>query len=112
MSNQNPGWDQSVAKFGVTASIGGSALTAGQRATGSIVIPGASALLKQNTSYAQSVGAVAIASPAFAGGPGAGFTWNAYIDDASVTDQVTVEVTCIAAGTPTAGVYAVSLLPL
>ncbi len=104
-------WNQSVARFAVTGSIGGSALTAGQRATGSVVIPGASALAKQNTSYAQSVGAVVSCSPAFAGGPGGGFTWNAYIDDASVTDQVTVEVTCIAAGTPVAGVYAVSVQP-
>lgn len=108
MANQES-WNASIARFGVTGSIGGSALTAGQRATGSIVIPGASALAKQNTAYAQSVGAVVSCSPAFAGGPGAGFTWNAYIDDASVTDQVTVEVTCIAAGTPVAGVYAVSV---
>ncbi len=98
-------WDASKALVGVTASIGGSALTAGQRATGSVVIPGASALAKQNTAYANSVIAVVLASPAFAGGPGAGFTVDAYIDDASVTDQVTVAVTCVAAGTPTAGAY-------
>ena len=105
-------WNQSVARQGVTGSIGGSALTAGQTATGSVVIPGASALAKQNTNYAQTVGAVITCSPAFSGGPGAGFVWNAYLDDSSVTDQVTVEVTCIVAGTPTAGSYAVQVTPL
>ncbi len=104
-------WNQSVARVGVTGSIGGSALTAGERATGSVVIPGASALAKQNTAYANSVLAVVLASPAFAGGPGAGFTVDAYIDDASVTDQVTVAVTCVASGTPTAGAYCVLVLP-
>jgi hypothetical protein len=104
-------WNQSIARIGVTASIGGSALTAGEVATGSVVIPGASALAKQNAAYQQSVGAVVVASPAFAGGPGTGFVVDAYIDDASVTDQVTVAVTCVAAGTPTAGVYCVMLIP-
>lgn len=105
-------WNQSVARQGVTGSIGGSALTAGQTATGSIVIPGASSLLKQNTDYSPSVGAVLSCSPAFTGGPGAGFVWNAYLDDATTADQVTVVVTCVVAGTPTAGVYAVQVTPL
>ena len=105
-------WNASISRLGVTGIIGGSAMTAGERVTGSVIIPGASVLAKQNTAYQQSVGAVVSASPAFAGGPGAGFTVDAYIDDAIVTDQVTVAVTCIAAGTPVAGVYAVSVLPL
>ena len=104
-------WDTSVAKFGLTPSIGGAALTAGERATGSVVIPGASALLKANPNYVTQIGAVLMASPAFTGGPGAGFTVNAYLDDATVTDQVTVAVTAVAAGTPAAGQYAVFVLP-
>ena len=49
-------WDTSVAKVGLTPSIGGAALTAGERATGSVVIPGASALLKANPSVVTSTG--------------------------------------------------------
>lgn len=104
-------WDTSVAKVGLTPSIGGAALTAGERATGSVVIPGASALLKANPNYATQIGAALMASPAFTGGPGAGFTVDAYLDDATVTDQVTVAVTAVAAGTPTAGVYTVFVMP-
>ena len=106
-------WDASLVKSAVTASLGGSPVTTGASITASVVIPGASVLLKQNTAYQNPVLATASCSPAFAGGPGAGFVWMAYIDDSSVTDQVTVRVTNVTGGTltPTAGVYLIQVEP-
>lgn len=88
------------AYYGPTGSIGGAALAAGASASGSVVIPGASAIMAN--------GGVIVVSPATPGAPGAGFHWVGYMD-ASTTDQVDVEVTNVSGsiGTPTASEYMV-----
>jgi hypothetical protein len=104
-------WDQSIAKIVWTGSIGGSPVAGGASATGTVSMPGASALLAYNSSYQAPSGGTLQISPAFAGGPGAGFVWQAYLDG-STTDQIDVEVTNVTSGslTPTAGIYCVTLL--
>jgi hypothetical protein len=78
----------------VTASIGGSALTAGQCASGTATATGALTTM------------AASASPNTY--PGAGFSWTAQVTSANT---VTVYVCAIAAGTPTASTYNVALGP-
>lgn len=81
------------ALIATTAAIGGSALTAGQVATGTVSVPGARA-----------------GNPVQVGPntyPGDGFVWSGYV---SANDTVTVRVTCIAAGTPASSTYNVKVL--
>lgn len=78
---------------GATSAIGGSALTVGQRATGTVSVTGAT------------TGMAVACSPV--SDPGAGFVWHAYVSSAGT---VTVWVTCIAIGTPSAVVYNVRVL--
>ena len=84
---------------GTTSSIGGSALTLGQTATGTVSVSGASA--------AVAAGATIIATPVTQGDPGAGFVVQAYL---SGSDTITVSVICIVAGTPTATTYNVKVI--
>jgi hypothetical protein len=78
---------------GTTGSIGGSALTAGQCASGT-------------ASVANSTASMAVAvSPATY--PGDGYTWQGYI---SAAGTVTVKVCAISAGTPTASAYNVRVI--
>lgn len=79
---------------GTSASLGGSAMTAGQRITASVTITGAT------------VGMVATCNPQT--DPGAGFVWHAFV---SAANTVTVCLTAALAGTPTASVYSVRVLP-
>ncbi len=104
-------WDQSVAKIGWTGSIGGASVAAGASVTGTVVINGASAVLGYNSAYDKPTGGTVQASPSFAGGPGAGFQWTAYLH-ATEVDTIVVEVQNCTAGalTPTAGVYSVTIL--
>jgi hypothetical protein len=88
-----------VALSGVTGSIGGSALTLGQQATGPVAISGASS--------AVAAGATVSVTPVTSGNPGNGFIWQGYI---SATDTVTVQVICLVAGTPTATTYNVRVI--
>jgi hypothetical protein len=84
---------------GVTGSIGGSALSLGACATGTVSITGASTAVS-------SLGAVIVVTPNTF--PGAGFDWNrAYL---SATDTVTVQVCADVAGTPTASTYNVKVI--
>jgi len=78
----------------VSASIGGSSLSAGACTSGAVTVNGASA----------SSGLTVKATPNT--DPGAGFTWGAFISSANT---VTVRVCAIAAGTPTASTYDVSV---
>jgi hypothetical protein len=82
---------------GVSAAVGGGALTLGQVATGTASIAGASAMI--------AAGGVVKATPNTY--PGDGFVWGAYLSGA---DTITVVVTCITAGTPTSSTYNVSLV--
>jgi hypothetical protein len=82
-----------AALSGVSASLNPGAMTAGQRATVTVGITGAV------------VGTVPSCSPQT--DPGAGFIWHCFVSSANV---VTVCLTCIAAGTPTASVYDVRVL--
>ena len=75
---------------GTTGSIGGSALTAGTCATGTVTINGATTSM------------VAEASPVTY--PGAAFEWNAYVSAAN-TVTVSVCTNLAAGGTPTASAY-------
>jgi len=86
---------------GVTAAIGGSALTAGQTVSSTVKVPGASA--------AVAAGAAIQATPVLNGAPGPGFTWNAFLTTAK--DVVEVVVTCIANGTPIATKFNVKVVP-
>jgi hypothetical protein len=109
----NPvGWNGSLALFGITGSIGGSSISAGASATGTISIPGASALVQANGSFANVSGATIEVTPNFQGGPGNGFIWRGYLD-ASTTDLIDIVVTNVTSGslTPTAGTYAVKVTP-
>ena len=85
-----------AALVGTTSSIGGSPLTLGQQATGTASITGASA--------AVAAGAVIQATPV--SDPGDGFTWTASLTG---TDNVTVKVICLVAGTPASVVYNVKI---
>jgi len=83
---------------GVSASIGGGALTLGQCATGTVSITGASAAVTS--------GATITATPNTF--PGTGIEWNrSYI---SAADTVTVQVCATTAGTPTASTYNVKVI--
>jgi hypothetical protein len=110
---EQTGWNASVAIAALTGNIGGSPLTTLAAATGTVTIPGASALLAANANYAQQAGGVLVVSPAFAGGPGAGFMASAYLDS-STTDLVHVQVINVTTGTltPTAGPYMVAVLQI
>jgi len=78
---------------GTSASIGGSALTAGQCASGTATISGVTTSM------------VAKADPNTY--PGDGYVWQAYI---ASSGSVTVKVCAIAAGTPTASTYNVRVI--
>ncbi len=78
---------------GTSGSIGGSALAAGANATGTVSIAGAT------------TGMAVIVSPVTF--PGAGMSWAGYVSSAGT---VTVVVTAIVAGTPTASVYNVRVI--
>jgi hypothetical protein len=78
---------------GTTASLGGSALSAGSCTSGTVSVTGAT------TSMAVSV------SPA--ADPGAGFSWMGFV---SSSGTVTVRLCAIAAGTPTATTYNVRVI--
>lgn len=73
---------------GVSASLGGSAMTAGQTITIAVTVTGAA------------VGMVSTCSPETY--PGDGFVWDAYI---SAANTVTVRLTATIAGTPVASIY-------
>ena len=79
---------------GTSASLGGSAMTAGQTISITVAIAGAA------------VGMVAVTSPETY--PGDGFVWDAYV---SAPNTVTVRLTAVLAGTPVASLYDVRLLP-
>jgi hypothetical protein len=88
-----------TALAGVTAAIGGSALTLGQQATADVVIAGASAAI--------AAGAVIQASPVTADAPGDGFVWSANLT--ATLDTIRVKVVCLVAGTPTSSVFNVKV---
>jgi hypothetical protein len=85
---------RTTALKGATASIGGSALTAGQCSSGTVTITGVSTSM------------VPHAAPATY--PGDGFIWETYV---SAANTATVKVCAIVAGTPTASVYNVRVSP-
>lgn len=78
---------------GKSASLGGSLMTTGQTITTTVTITGAA------------VGMVAETNPETY--PGDGFVWSAYISSANT---VTVRVTCVLAGTPSASLYDVRVI--
>jgi hypothetical protein len=78
---------------GVSGSLGGSAMTAGQTITIAVTIAGAA------------VGMVAATSPETY--PGDGFVWDAYI---SAVNTVTVRLTAVLAATPTASMYDIRVI--
>jgi hypothetical protein len=78
---------------GTSASIGGSALTAGQTTTTTVTVTGATTAM------------VALCSPVTY--PGAAFTWDAYV---SAPNTVTVVLQATIAGTPTASTYNVRVI--
>ena len=80
---------------GTSGSIGGSALTAGQCASGTATVAGAT------TSMAVAV------SPAGGNNPGTSFYWQGYVSSAGT---VTVRVCALVAGTPTATTYNVRVI--
>jgi hypothetical protein len=80
---------------GISGSIGGAALTAGQCTSGTVAITGAT------PSMAVSV------SPAAGISPGPGFVWQGYISSAGT---VSVQVCAIAAGTPAGTTYNVRVI--
>lgn len=83
---------------GVSASIGGGALTLGQCATDTVSITGASAAVTSGAT-------ITVTPNTF---PGTGIEWNrAYI---SAADTVTVQVCATTAGTPIASTYNVKLI--
>lgn len=79
---------------GLTAGIGGTALSAGQCASGAAAVAGA------NTSEA------VVVTPAVY--PGSGIYWEGYV---SAPGTVTVEVCAVVAATPTSSAYQVRVLP-
>ena len=90
-----PGVQTRLYFSGVSASLGGSALAAGARATVSVTIPGA------RTHMAVEV------SPAGGVDPGAGVVWSGRV---TADDTVEVSVTAIVAATPVAATYNVRVL--
>lgn len=79
---------------GASASLGGSAMTAGQTITIAVTVTGATTSM------------CAVCSPQTY--PGDGFVWDAYVSAAST---VTVRLTAVLAGTPTASVYSARVIP-
>ncbi len=78
---------------GTSASLGGSAMTAGQTITVAVTIAGAT------------VGMVAMTSPEVY--PGDSFVWDAYV---SAANTVTVRLTAVLVGTPAASVFDVRVI--
>lgn len=78
---------------GVSGSLGGAALTAGQTITINVTVTGATTSM------------VAATSPQTY--PGDGFCWDAYV---SAADTVTVRLTCVLSGTPVSSVYSVRVV--
>jgi hypothetical protein len=83
----------SVPLSGTSAGLGGSAMTVGQRITATVTVTGAT------------TGMVPMCSPT--ADPGPGFIWSAFVSSANT---VTVCLTAVLAGTPTATTYAVRIL--
>jgi hypothetical protein len=79
---------------GVSGSLGGSSMAAGQSITSSVAIAGATTSM------------VAACSPVTY--PGDGFVWDAYV---SAANTVTVRLTATLSGTPSASTYNVRVLP-
>jgi hypothetical protein len=79
---------------GTSGVIGGSALTAGGSATGTVSIAGATSSM-----------GVVVTPAAY---PGAGFDWSGYVSSAGT---VTVVVNALIAGTPTSTTYNVRVIP-
>lgn len=73
---------------GTSASIGGAAMTAGQTISTTVSVTGAATSM-----------AVVVSPQTY---PGDGFVWDGYV---SAANTVTVRLTCVAAGTPSAAVY-------
>jgi len=90
---QSGGVTLSPTLAGTSASIGGSALVAGQTATTTVTVTGATTAM------------VALCSPVTY--PGAAFTWDAYV---SAPNTVTVVLQATVAGTPAASAYNVRVL--
>lgn len=84
--------DRSLPLSGVSTSLGGSAMTAGQTISTTVTITGAT------------VGMVAVTCPQTY--PGDSFVWDAYV---SAADTVTVRLTAVLAGTPTGSIYSVRI---
>lgn len=82
-----------VPLVGTSGSLGGSLMTVGQTVTVTVTVTGASSSMAVATSPATY--------------PGAGFVWTAYVSSANT---VTVCLTCVAAGTPTASNYNVRVI--
>ena len=80
--------------IGTTGTIGGSTLSAGGVASGTVAITGATTLM-----------AVAVSPQTY---PGDGFVWDGYVSSAGT---VTVKVVAAAAGTPTGSLFNVRVLP-
>jgi len=78
---------------GTTASIGGSALTVGTCATGTVTVTGATTAMPVTVSPVTN--------------PGTGMSWFAFV---SAANTVTVKVCAMVAGTPTATTYNVKVL--
>lgn len=87
---------QKLLLFGTTGSIGGSSLTAGACASGTVMIAGATLTSKIDVSPQTY--------------PGAGFWWSGYLSSAS-TNTITVTVCAAVAGTPAASLYNVGVTP-
>ncbi len=81
------------ALFGITGSLGGGALAAGAAASTTVTVTGAK------------VGQAVIVVPT--ADPGVGFVFQAFVSSANT---VTVNVTAIVAGTPTATTYTTFIL--
>lgn len=79
---------------GVSASIGGAALTAGQVATAAVTVQGA--VVGQTVSVTPNTY------------PGDGVVWDGYV---SAANTVTVRITAVVAVTPTASTYNIRVLP-
>jgi hypothetical protein len=78
---------------GNTASMGGSPMTVGQTITATATVTGATTTM------------VAVCSPQT--NPGAGFCFDSFVSSANT---VTVRLTCVLAGTPTASLYSVRVI--
>jgi hypothetical protein len=80
--------------IGTTGTIGGSTLSAGGVASGTVAVTGATTLM-----------AVAVSPQTY---PGDGFVWDAYVSSAGT---VTVKVVATVAGTPTGSLFNVRVVP-